>query len=113
MAAGHLYYYNDLRLNMVGMLLHVLSNTFDNADGQLARLTNTGSRNGRIIDSISDHLVFVGIYLHLALRCFGETGSPAIWFLVVAAGVSHGIQGGVADYFRNPICFLSADAGGI
>src|SRR5206468_3605017 len=42
--AGHLYYYRDLRINMVGMALHVCSNALDNADGQLARLTQTESR---------------------------------------------------------------------
>ncbi len=40
LAAGHLYYYRDLRLNLLGMGLHIVSNAFDNADGQLARLTN-------------------------------------------------------------------------
>src|SRR5262249_45498486 len=48
--AGHLYYYTDLGVNMVGMALHVCSNALDNADGQLARLTGTESRKGRIID---------------------------------------------------------------
>jgi len=105
-AAGHFYYYSDLRLNILGMALHVLSNTLDNADGQLARLTNQGSRNGRIIDSISDHLVFVGIYLHLALRCVAEGASPAIWLLALTAGLSHGVQGAVADYFRNAYLFF-------
>ena len=27
--AGHLYYYRDLRINMVGMVLHVCSNALD------------------------------------------------------------------------------------
>ena len=105
-AAGHLYYYRDLRLTILGMALHVISNTLDNADGQLARLTNKGSRNGRIIDSIVDHLVFVGIYLHLALRCLAEGASPAIWLLALAAGLSHAVQGAVADYYRNAYLFF-------
>src|SRR5262249_27549722 len=67
--AGHLYYYRDLRLNLCGMALHIICNALDNADGQLARLTSTGSRSGRILDSLSDHIVFLGIYLHLVLRC--------------------------------------------
>src|SRR5437879_580826 len=61
--AGRLYYYPDLRINIVGMVLHVCANALDNADGQLARLTQTESRKGRVIDSIADHLVFVSIYL--------------------------------------------------
>ena len=67
--AGHLYFYRDLRINVVGMLLHVCANVLDNADGQLARLTHRESRNGRIIDSVADHLIFVSVYLHLTLRC--------------------------------------------
>src|SRR2546423_13643886 len=48
--AGHLYFYRDLRINIVGMVLHVCSNALDNADGQLARLTRRQSREGRIVD---------------------------------------------------------------
>ena len=108
LAAGHLYYYRDLRLNLLGMGLHVLSNAFDNADGQLARLTNAGSRAGRILDSISDHIVFLGIYLHLVLRCLAGGASPAIWLLAFAAALSHAVQGGFADYFRNAYLFFVA-----
>src|SRR5439155_17201576 len=63
--AGHLYYYRDLRINIVGMAFQVCANALDNADGQLARLTHRESREGRIIDSIADHLGFVSIYVHL------------------------------------------------
>src|SRR5450830_615673 len=38
--AGHLYFYRDLGVNVVGMVLHVCANALDNADGQLARLTH-------------------------------------------------------------------------
>src|SRR5438046_4713023 len=99
--AGHLYYYRDLRINMVGMALHVCSNALDNADGQLARLTRRESRKGRIIDSLADHLVFVSIYLHLVLRALAEGFSPAVWFLALAAGISHALQGASADYYRS------------
>src|ERR1041385_1901463 len=77
--AGHLYFYRDLSINIVGMVLHVCANTLDNADGQLARLTQRETRKGRIIDSVADHLVFASIYVHLTLRCFLEDPSPAIW----------------------------------
>lgn len=99
--AGHLYFYRDLRLNLVGMALHVFANALDNADGQLARLTGRGSREGRIIDSLVDHLIFVGIYVHLSLRYLVEGASPAVCLLALAAGYSHGLQGAAADYFRN------------
>ena len=107
--AGHLYYYRDLRINMVGMVLHVCSNALDNADGQLARLTRRESRKGRIIDSLADHLVFVSIYLHLVLRGLAEGSSPAIWFLALAAGMSHALQGAAADYYRSSYLYFVAN----
>ena len=99
--AGHFYYYRDLRLNIFGMLLHVAANVFDNADGQLARLTNQTTRMGRLIDGVADHLVWLSVYFHLALRC-GSEGSPlAIDILALAAGLSHGCQAAAADYCRS------------
>jgi hypothetical protein len=99
--AGHFYYYRDLRLNIFGMLLHIAANAFDNADGQLARLTNQTSRMGRLIDGVADHLVWLSVYFHLALRCVAE-GSPfAVALLALAAGLSHGCQAAAADYCRS------------
>jgi len=104
--AGHLYYYRDLRLNFIGMALHICANLLDNADGQLARLLNRKSKTGRIIDSLVDHLIFLNIYVHLALRCFVGGASPAIALLALAAGVSHAMQGAAADYFRNAYLYF-------
>jgi CDP-alcohol phosphatidyltransferase-like enzyme len=107
--AGHLYFYRDLRVNIVGMALHVCANALDNADGQLARLTHRESRKGRIIDSIADHLVFVSIYVHLTLRYLVEGSSPAICFLALAAGISHALQGAAADYYRSTYLYFVAN----
>src|ERR1043166_1571165 len=104
--AGHLYYYRNLSINVAGMILHVCANTLDNADGQLARLTRRESREGRIIDSVADHLVFVSVYLHLTLRYLVEGWSPAICLLALAAGVSHALQGAAADYYRNTYLYF-------
>ncbi|MEP6955996.1 MAG: CDP-alcohol phosphatidyltransferase family protein [Chthoniobacterales bacterium] len=101
MTAGHLYFYSDLRLNLVGMALHVLTNALDNADGQLARLTNTGSLQGAIVDGVADYLVFGSVYLHLTLRYLAEGGSSMVWLLALAAGASHVVQSMMIDYFRN------------
>jgi phosphatidylglycerophosphate synthase len=99
--AGHLYFYQILWLNVLGMFLHVAANTLDNADGQLARILNQKSRAGRVIDSLADHFVFLSIYVHLALRCFVAGASPAVALLALAAGLSHALQGAAADYNRN------------
>jgi len=107
--AGHLYFYRDLSVNIGGMVLHICSNTLDNADGQLARLTSRQSREGRIIDSIADHLVFASIYLHLVLRCLAQGLSPAVWILGLAAGISHALQGAAADYYRSTYLYFVAN----
>ena len=100
-AAGHLYYYRDVRINMLGMALHVIANAFDNADGQLARLLNQNSVIGRLIDSVVDQAIWISIYLHLALRHVAQGGSWSILLLAIAAGLSHGLQAAAADYCRN------------
>jgi hypothetical protein len=104
--AGHLFYYRDLRTNVVGMVLLVCANALDNADGQLARLTHRESREGRIIDSVADHMVFVSIYVHLTLRYLVAGSSPAICFLALAAGISHALQGAAADYYRSTYLYF-------
>lgn len=104
--AGHLYLYRDLAINLIGMVLHVIANVFDNADGQLARLTNRQSRTGRILDPVIDHIIWLSIYVHLALR-LEPCGFPgAIWFLALTAGVSHGAQAAAADYWRNAYLYF-------
>ena len=104
--AGHLYFYRNLSTNIIGMALHVFANALDNADGQLARLTQRESREGRVIDSLADHLIFLSIYLHLALRCSIEGASPLVWLLAVTAGISHGLQGAAADYYRTTYLYF-------
>jgi len=104
--AGHLYFYRNLSVNVAGMVLHVCANTLDNADGQLARLTHRESREGRIIDSIADHLVFLSVYVHLTLRFLFEGSSPAICVLALGAGISHALQGAAADYYRNTYLYF-------
>lgn len=106
-AAGHLYYYRDLKLNLLGMVLHVFSNAFDNADGQLARLTKQGSRTGRALDGLADNLVFASVYAHLCLRYTAGGGSQFVWLLALAAGASHSLQSAAADYFRNGYLYFA------
>ncbi len=99
-SAGHLYYYADLRLNLIGMALHIAANLFDNADGQLARLTQRQSRAGRILDGYVDHLVWLSVYAHLILRAHSTGSLASSCALGVFAALSHGCQSAAADYYR-------------
>lgn len=104
--AGHLYFYHDLTINIIGMILHVSANLLDNADGQLARILNQKSRIGRVTDSFFDHLIFLSIYVHLTLRALVEGASPLVCLLAIAAGASHALQGAAANYFRNAYLYF-------
>jgi len=68
LAAGHLFFYRSAALNALGLLLFVLSDILDSADGQLARLRGNSTRMGRVLDGISDNLRFVNLYVHLIAR---------------------------------------------
>lgn len=103
--AGVLFYYDNIWLNVAGMVLLVWANSFDSADGQLARLTGQYSRLGRILDGVSGDLWFISIYICICLR---ECAAPgffghhhwAIWALAATAGVCHSLQAAQADYYR-------------
>lgn len=99
--AGHLYFYQSLAVNLVGIILQMVANVFDNADGQLARLQNRASRTGRILDGFIDYVVWLGIYLHLILRYVAGGGTEAIWIVGLLAMASHATQSTAADYARH------------
>ena len=91
------------------MLLHILSNALDNADGQLARLTGRGSRVGRALDGFVDNLVFASVYVHLCLRYTAHGGTSAVWLLGLAAAASHSLQSASADYLRNAYLYFTGN----
>lgn len=104
-AAGICFYPANIWINIGGLLLLILANSFDSADGQLARLTQNYSPLGRILDGVAGDLWFLSIYLSIALRTnlndawFG-LHPWVIWGIAVAAGASHIIQAAIADFYR-------------
>ncbi|MEG1545292.1 MAG: CDP-alcohol phosphatidyltransferase family protein [Tannerellaceae bacterium] len=110
-AAGILFYYTNLWLNVVGMLLLVWANMYDSADGQLARMTGQKSEIGRILDGVSGDCWFIAIYVAICLRLTPEWGIW-IWLLAAVAGFCHSKQAALADYYRNiHLLFLKGKAG--
>ena len=103
--AGIAFYFNEMWINVIGMLLLVWANSFDSADGQLARMTGQYSRLGRILDGMAGDFWFISIYIAICLR---ETQTSAffaehmwvIWGLAVTAGACHAKQASMADYYR-------------
>lgn len=103
--AGVMFYFNDFWLNVAGVILLIWANSFDSADGQLARMTKQYSTFGRILDGLSGDLWFIAIYVALCLRM--SVSEPlfsghewAIWVLAILAGGCHAKQAAMADYYR-------------
>ncbi|MDE7495399.1 MAG: CDP-alcohol phosphatidyltransferase family protein, partial [Muribaculaceae bacterium] len=103
--AGVLFYYNNLWLNILGVILLVWADSFDSADGQLARMTKQYSRIGRILDGLSGDFWFAAIYIAICLREnvtseFFSAHHWVIWVMAVVTGICHGTQAAMADYYR-------------
>lgn len=103
--AGVLFYFNSIYINVAGMLLLVWANSFDSADGQLARMTHSYSRLGRILDGASGDLWFAAIYIAICMRevvtsSFFMAHPWVIWAGAALAGVCHAKQAAMADYYR-------------
>lgn len=103
--AGIAFNYTEMWINVIGMILLVWANSFDSADGQLARMTGQYSRLGRILDGLAGDLWFITIYFSL---CFREIASTpffiehhwVIWTVATAAGICHAKQASMADHYR-------------
>lgn len=104
-AAGICFYPSDIWVNVCGMLLLIIADAFDSADGQLARMTKQYSRLGRILDGMAGDFWFISIYVCICLRVnatseFFSQHPWLVWVLAVSAGLCHSIQASMADYYR-------------
>jgi CDP-alcohol phosphatidyltransferase len=112
MAGGYLFYYENLSINITGMLLLMFANSLDSADGQLARMTNNKSRVGRVLDGLAGSFWFIVIHVALCLRLENQGFSSLIWLLGLGAILSHMIQAQQADYYRNVhLYFIKGESG--
>ena len=90
--AGLAYYrYPDARFVVAGFVLMIGWHIMDGADGQLARLTQSQSHFGKVLDGISDSATFLAVYTALALALARKYGGGA-YALVSLSAVFHAIQ---------------------
>jgi HAD superfamily hydrolase (TIGR01509 family) len=110
-AAGVCFGFTSVWINLVGIFLLIWANSYDSADGQLARMTNQKSELGRILDGACGDFWFIAIYIAIIVRLWNPW-SLGILLLAVAAGYSHTKQAAMADYFRNVhLLFLKGKSG--
>ncbi len=53
------------------------------------------------MDGFADYVVFVSVYIHLALRFIAGGGTHTIWMVALAASLSHAVQSMMIDHYRN------------
>lgn len=115
--AGVAFYFPQMWINVIGMLLLIWANSFDSADGQLARMTKQYSRLGRILDGVSGDFWFAAIYIAICLRenitsDFFSAHHWVIWVMAVVTGLCHAVQAAMADYYRQfHLYFLKGEEG--
>lgn len=105
LGAGVAFYFDNIWINILGVVLLMWADSFDSADGQLARMTKQYSRIGRILDGLSGDIWFAAIYVAICLREnvtseFFSSHHWVIWTVAVVTGFCHATQAAMGDYYR-------------
>lgn len=99
--AAYCFYFNNLKINILGILLLIWANIYDSCDGQMARMTGKKTRLGRVLDGFAGDVWFTCIYLAIIFRLW-STWRIWIFVLCAIAGLwCHADQCALADYYRN------------
>lgn len=75
-----------------------LANVLDCADGQLARIQNSGTPLGRLVDGVADYISSIAIFIGIGIG-LNAMGMPA-WILVIAAGLSSALHSMLFDRYQ-------------
>jgi phosphatidylglycerophosphate synthase len=75
------------------------ANILDCADGQLARLQNSGTLLGRVVDGLVDYISSIAIFLGIGIG-LEKTGTGS-WEMIVSAGLSSALHAAVFDYYQS------------
>ncbi len=86
-AAGIFFAQGTFESCITGAMVLFLSNIFDCADGQLARMRETSSWIGTTLDGIADFTTVLSIYLGVTCSLVNTMPDQWLWWTLGAAGV--------------------------
>ena len=110
--AGPLFYYNNIKYTLIGVLCLILANILDCVDGQLARLSGIKSKIGRILDGLAGDIWFILIYVCLAMRLDYEYNTWLFFIPALISGFSHLVQANITDYYKTlHLFFINREKG--
>ena len=117
--AGFCWWHTTMDWTILGIIMLMLANFLDSADGQLARMTGKKTMWGRLLDGFAGDLWFIFIYAFIGLRLTfepmpfggGRIWGIWIWILEATSGlVFHTRQASLADYYRNIYLLFHGDS---
>ena len=89
---------------MWGAFWYTAANILDCSDGQLARLQQSGTLMGRVLDGVVDYITSIAIFVGIGIGLVA--GGLNLWWLVIAAGLSSAVHAAFFDYYQGE--FISA-----
>jgi hypothetical protein len=105
-AYGH---FQDSWAVILGFVLMIAWHVMDGADGQLARLTNSQSEFGRLLDGICDYVTFIAVYAALGIALAKPDG--ALIVIIALAGACHAVQSAAYEAQRQDYVFWAWNRG--
>jgi len=103
--SGYFFSRGTVTSFIIGGSLYFLCMVLDCVDGMIARLKNSGTAIGRIIDGFADYIVVISVYVGMGIGF--EKGLINLdflpinhWWVMVIAAVSHLLHCMLVDYYR-------------
>ena len=103
--SGYFFSRGTVTCFVIGGSLYFFCMVLDCVDGMIARLKNSGTAVGRIIDGVADYLVGISVYVGMGIGF--EKGLINLdflpinhWWIMVIAAVSHIFHAVIVDYYR-------------
>ena len=103
--SGYLFSRGTVTCFVIAGSLYFFCMVLDCVDGMIARLKNSGTAVGRIIDGFADYLVGISVYIGMGIGF--EKGLINLdflpinhWWIMIIAAVSHIFHVMLVDYYR-------------
>ena len=103
--SGYFFSRGTVTSFVIGGSLYFLCMVSDCVDGMIARLKNSGTAVGRIIDGFADYIVAISVYVGMGIGF--EKGLINLdflpinhWWIMAIAAVSHIFHSMLVDYYR-------------
>ena len=84
----------------VAALWFFVGNVLDCSDGQLARIQQSGSPLGRLVDGVLDYVSTVAIFVALGIGLTRQSGDAVVWYLVIAGGIFSALHAMLFDQYQ-------------